>query len=147
MSSSLSSGEIPSTIVNREMSFYPNQNNDMRISAEYNASELVKDFPSKDLSDFQISSKDFDEYFKNNSDEYMRIGNIVNNLEADSPSVIKRGPGAPPMIVFAPTEDFKNVFNNIVTAHRSFGLTEPLKAREMITGYFKQSTERNGGDK
>lgn len=143
MSSSLSSGEIPSTIVNRNLMNCSNQDNEMRISVEYNASDLIKEFQSKDATEFGIPSSDFETYFKNSSDEYINILNLGNTLEADSPSVIKRGPGAPPMVVLAPTEDFKNVFNNIVTAHRTFGLSEPAKAREMIRAYFKQSTERN----
>lgn len=143
MSSSLSSGELPSTIVNRNLTNCSNQN-EMRISQEYNASDLLREFQSKDVTDFDIPSSDFDTYFKNSSGEYANILNLGNTLEADSPSVIKRGPGAPPMILLAPTtEDFKNVFNNIVTAHRSFGLSEPAKARELIRGYFKQSNERN----
>lgn len=143
MSSSLSSGELPSTIVNRNLMNCTNQD-EMRISAEYNASDLIKEFQSKDATEFNIQSSDFDTYFKNSSDEYINILNLGGStLEADSPSVIKRGPGAPPMMSLAPTEDFKNVFNNIVTAHRSFGLSEPARAREMIRAYFKQSTERN----
>lgn len=149
MSSSLSSGELPATIVNRNLTNCSNQN-EMTISQEYGTVDLLKEFPSKDAVDFQIQSGDYDEYFKNNSDEYMQLLNIgfggalvPNNLQTDSPSVIRRGPGAPPMVLIAPTEDFKNVFNNIVSAHRSFGLSEPLKAREMIRAYFKQSIDRS----